>query len=343
MIDRPGSDRVAIVVVNYNGGAKLRTCLESMLETAPGAEIVVLDNASTDGSGDLPDLGKRVRIIRNPVNAGYAAALNSGAASTDADFLIFCNMDIVAEQGWLDPLVDVLRERREAGAVNPLILLADGKNVNAAGQAVHVTGLGFNRGLGTPPERHGLDPFEVSGIQGAVFGMRREAYEAIGGLDATGFLYHEDVNVSWLLRLAGYRLYCVPRARVRHDYFLSMYAEKFHLLERNRVAMLLSYTTFLTRTVMFPLLLLTEAFAWMYAILRRHGFVAAKWRSYRWVAGHRADIEKRRVLARRLRKRSDAAVLLGLSWSYDWRQFRVLARERGLSRRRPNGSLPVHD
>jgi GT2 family glycosyltransferase len=104
----------------------------------------------------------------------------------------------------------------------------------------HITGLGFNHGLGEPLSRYGSAPFGVAGIQGALFVMRREVYDAIGGFDACGFLYHEDVNVSWLLRLAGYRLYCAPSSRIRHDYFLSMYAEKFHLLERNRVVMLLA-------------------------------------------------------------------------------------------------------
>lgn len=327
---------VTVVVVNYNGGSSLARCLESLLATAPAARVIVVDNASTDGSTDLPPhLASAVRLLRNATNAGYAAALNQAASEADGEVLVFSNMDTLFEPGWLEPLVSFLLDRADAGAVNPLIVLSQGDRINAAGQDVHVTGLGFNRGLGEPLGQVGTTPFEVTGIQGALFAMRREVHEAIGGLDAVGFLYHEDVNVSWLLRLAGYRLYCVPSSRVRHDYFLSMYAEKFHLLERNRVAMLLAYMRPTTRLLLSPLLLLTECFAWGFALIRGPGFVNAKWRSYRWISQHRPDIAARRALAVDLRRISDLSLLRKLRWTYEWGQFRVLARERGRGRREP--------
>jgi GT2 family glycosyltransferase len=332
---------VSIIVVNFNGGEKLAVCIAALVETANGSEIVVIDNASTDGSADLPEhLAGHVRIIRNAENLGYAAALNQGARVTRGQYLVFSNMDTLPEPGWLDPLVAQLRDRRDAGAVNPLLLLSDGRHVNAAGQNIHVTGLGFNRGLGDSLSQYGDRPFEVAGIQGASFAMRRSVYEEIRGFDATGFLYHEDVNLSWLLRLAGYNLYCVPASRVRHDYFLSMYAHKFHLLERNRLAMLLAYMRPSTRVLIAPLLLLTEALAWGYAILRRHGFPSAKWRSYQWVAAHRPDIEARRQLADGLRRVGDLPLLRRFRWEYDWSQFGTLARERGQGQRRPAGLHP---
>lgn len=329
----PDAQTASIIVVNFNGGAKLRACIDAMRRTAPKAELVVIDNASTDGSANaLSD----VRLVRNAVNCGYAAALAQGARLTSGRVLVFFNMDTIPEDGWLEPLVALLEERADAGAVNPLILLADGERVNAAGQRFHVTGLGFNSALGARVADFGTEPFEVSGIQGAAFAMRREVFDAIGGLDEAGFLYHEDVNLSWLLRLAGYRLFCVPRSRVRHDYFLSMYAEKFCLLERNRVAMLLAYMKLPTRLLLAPLLLLTEVLAWGYAILRRHGFVSAKWRSYRWIAAHRDHIAARRRVVKRLRRVGDLALLRTLAWSYEWTQFGVLARETGRGKRQPD-------
>ena len=339
---RPGAPAVSIVVVNFNGGDRLRACLRAMRATAPLAELVVVDNASTDGSADLGDLAGEARLIRNGDNIGYAAALNQAARQTGGALLVFSNMDTVPEPGWLEPLVAHLLKEPRAGAVNPLLLLSDGQAVNAAGQNVHVTGLGFNRGLGVPAYAFGEAPFEVGGIQGAVFAMRRAVYEEIGGFDATGFLYHEDVNLSWLLRLAGYRLFCVPASRVRHDYFLSMYAEKFHLLERNRVAMLLAYVRPATLIFLSPFYLLTEAFAWGYAAMRRHGFLRAKWNSYRWVAAHHQAIAERRRLARRIRRIGDLALLRVFRWAYDWGQFRTLARERGRGSRRPDADIPVH-
>jgi GT2 family glycosyltransferase len=326
---------VSIIVVNFNGGEKLRACLQAMLATAGEAEIVVVDNASTDGSAELAGLrAPRIRVIRNRVNAGYAAGLNQGAGASSGEILVFANMDTVPEPGWLEPLASALRENPRIAAVNPLLLLMDGVSVNAAGQRIHVTGLGFNRGLGEPAGRFGDRMFAVDGIHGAFFAMRRSTFERIGGLDTTGFLYHEDVNGSWLLRLAGYELCCVPASRVRHDYFLSMHADKFHLLERNRAAMLMAYLRPGTLLVLLPVLLFTELLAWGYAILRRHGFGGAKWRSYGWVIAHREQIRERRRLAATLRRVGDLRLLAGFSWAYDWRQFGILARERGLGRRK---------
>ncbi|MEO6324471.1 MAG: glycosyltransferase family 2 protein [Thermoanaerobaculia bacterium] len=340
MADHPIDERVSIIVVNFNGGEKLLRCLDSMRATAPDAELIVVDNASTDGS---PRLAERdgVRLLLRPENAGYAAGLNAGANAAGGDVLVFCNMDIVAREGWLSPLIACLRRLPDAGAVNPLILLSDGGHVNAAGQNLHVTGLGFNRGLDDSVAAYDREPFEVAGIQGAAYAMRRAVYEEIGGFDVTGFLYHEDVNLSWLLRLAGYRLYCVPRARVEHDYFLSMYPDKFHLLERNRVAMLLAYLAPRSIALLAPFLLVTELLAWGYSLLRGPRFLLAKWSSYRWVVRKRKVIAERRSVARRLRRVSDRQLLRAFRFRYDWRQFGVLARETGESRRKPAEALPI--
>jgi len=332
--------RVSVIVVNFNGGAKLLRCLEALVATALEAEIIVVDNASTDASAELPPgLASRVRVIRNAVNAGYAGGLNRGAEASSGEILVFANMDIVPEPGWLAPLVSALQGNPQLGAVNPLLLLMDGASVNAAGQRIHVTGLGFNRGLGEPADRFGEQPFAVDGIHGACFAMKRSVYEQVGRLDETGFLYHEDVNLSWLLRLAGYALLCVPASRVRHDYFLSMHAEKFHQLERNRVAMLMAYLKPGTLLALSPALAFTELLAWGYAILRRHAFVAAKWRAYGWVISHRPQIRARRRLAAKLRRTGDFRLLSGFAWSYVWRQFGVLAREQGPGKRRPGAGI----
>ena len=331
---------VSIIVVNFNGGKKLRKCLQVMLATAGEAEIVVVDNASTDGSAELPSLlASRIRVIRSGVNAGYAAGLNQGADASSGEILVFANMDTVPEPGWLAPLAAALRENPEVAAVNPLLLLMDGVSVNAAGQRIHVTGLGFNRSLGEPAGRFGDRMFAVDGFHGAFFAMKRSTYDLVGGFDATGFLYHEDVNSSWLLRLAGYELCCVPASRVRHDYYLSMHADKFHLLERNRIAMLMAYLRPGTLLALLPMLLFTELLAWGYAILRRHGFGGAKWRSYGWVVAHREQIRERRRLAAKLRRAGDFRLLAGFGWAYDWRQFGILARERGLGKRKPGAEI----
>jgi GT2 family glycosyltransferase len=206
---------------------------------------------------------------------------------------------------------------------------------------VHVTALGFNRGLGQSRLQVGSDPIPVSGIHGASFIIRRAILDRIGGLDENCFLYHEDVDISWLLQIMGYDLYCVPTSIVRHKYFLTMYPEKLHLLERNRLAMLFAHLEARSLLFIMPFLLVTEGLMWSYCLLRGSGFLRAKAASYRWVLGQRRHIARRRALVRRVRRRSDWQVLNRLSWNYAWDQFLTLGRERGRSRRQPVGGLQV--
>lgn len=335
----PAQDpRISLIVVSYNGADHLRRCIESLLsDPTPSRELLVVDNASTDDSAELLQLLERdhpeVRVVRNAENVGYAGAVNGVLSSCRGEYIGVLNMDVVAEPGWLQPLLDFLDHHEAAGAAGPMLALSDGQTVNALGQNLHVTALGFNRALGRPRSSVGDQAERVSGIQGAAFVVRRSVLQQTGGMDATGFLYHEDVNLSWLLHMMGLELYCVPTSVVRHDYFLSMHPEKLYLLERNRLALLLAYLEPRTKLRLAPILLVTEAMLWSYALLKGPRFLAAKARSYTWLWRSRQARAERRQLARGLRRCSDREVLSQMAWGYDWRQFITLAGERGAPRK----------
>jgi len=200
---------VTIVVVNYNGTGCLDRCLLALLaEKSPWTyEVLVIDNASVDGSPDIVRKycrgGGRVRLQCSPENLGYAGAVNLALQNVNSKYLAVLNMDLVVQPGWLQPLIDYLEQSSRVAAVNPMILLMDGEHVNAAGQHIHVTGLGFNSSLGMPAREMGNDPIQVSGLHGGAFVIRTDLLRSLGGMDETGFLYHEDVNLSWLLRICG--------------------------------------------------------------------------------------------------------------------------------------------
>ncbi len=302
------------------------------------AEVLVVDNASSDGSGAIAEAAaerhESVRLLRSPTNRGYAGAVNLALAEARGRYVAVLNMDVVVGAGWLDPLIGFLEETPDAGAVCPLIVLqSDPGRINAAGQSIHVTGLGFNRWLGEPRERAGIQPLGVSGLHGAAFLIRRELFEGIGGWDESGFLYHEDVELSWLLRVAGKEIYCVPASTVSHDYHLTMFPHKLFLLERNRWSMLLANTRVSTRLALSPLLALSELMMWGYCLLRGRSFLRAKLDSYRWISGNLERIRQRRRLVQSVRRRSDWAVLRRLDWGYPLDQFATLGRERGQSER----------
>ena len=157
--------------------------------------------------------------------------------------------------------------------------------------------------------------------------------EHLGGWDESGFLYFEDVELSWLLRIAGQEVWCVPASTVTHDYHLTMFPHKLFLLERNRWKMLLADLRGRTRLALSPLLALSELMMWGYCLLRGPKFLRAKSRSYGWVRANRAQIRRRREQVDSLRRRSDWSMLRGLRWGYPLGQFLTLGRERGESER----------
>jgi GT2 family glycosyltransferase len=338
------ADAVSVVVVNYNGDGALQGCLDALLadDHGPG-EILVVDNASSDGSAriaeDAAERHDSVRLLRSPTNRGYAGAVNVALPEARGNYVAVLNMDVVVSPGWLPPLVALLERKPDAGAACPLIVLeSDPGTINAAGQNVHVTGLGFNRWLGKPRAVAGSEPFRVSGLHGAAFLIRRDLLTSLGGWDESGFLYHEDVQLSWLLQLAGRDIHCVPASTVRHDYHLTMFPHKLFLLERNRGSMLAANLHPWTKLALIPLRAISELMMWGYCLLRGPSFLRAKLNAYRWIAGHRARNRERRRFVDSVRRRSDWGVLRGLHWGYPLDQFLTLGRERGESERNRLGA-----
>jgi GT2 family glycosyltransferase len=318
----------------------LERCVRSVLERSETQEIEVLvvDNSSSDGSEAiaerLAEENDAVRVLRSPVNRGYAGAVNLALPEASGEYLAVLNMDVVVNASWLDPVISLLDSKPEAGVACPLIVLeSDPGRINAAGQKLNKSGLGFNRWLDKPREIAGEHPFPVAGLHGAAFVIRRALLERLGGWDETGFLYYEDVELSWLLRLAGEEIWCVPASTVTHDYHLTMFPEKLFLLERNRWKMLLADLGLGTRLVLSPLLLLSELMLWGYCLLRGPGSLRAKARSYGWLRANRQRIHERREQLAAVRTRTDREILRGLSWGYPLDQFLTLGRERGASER----------
>jgi len=347
---RAASERppVSVIIVSYNSGAYLAECLTTLTTAEPTlpTEIWVVDNASTDNSLAIVEEWARQRhdihVIRSQVNRGYAGGVNLALSQAQGNYVAVLNPDMRVSPGWLSRLVEFLEAHPAVGAINPLILLHDSDDrINAAGQTIHLTGLGFNQWLGKPRSQAGSEPLRVSGLQGGAFLIRRDLFDQMGGWDDSGFLYHEDVELSWTLQLMGYDLYCLPAVTVWHHYHLTMYPQKLFLLERNRLAMLLTHLEALSLCGLALFLLCTEFFMWSYCLLRGWDFLKAKAASYQWIIRHGEPLRSRKAFLRSLRRRTDGQVLQCLNWSYAWDQFLTLGREHGPSNRVPVGGLPV--
>lgn len=341
-----GDPRVTVVIVNYRSGDDLTRCLPGVLtEGRDIARIVVFDNDSRDESWRHAEVFSNsdpaVELVLSEENLGLAGAVDRLLPTITTEYLAVLNPDSTPLVGWLEPLVAELGSNPEAGAVCPLVLVEKTGEVNSAGQHVHVTGLGFNRYLHARPEDVPQEPHVVGGLHGVAFVIRTELLRDLGGWDSTGFLYHEDVALSWDLALSGHDIVCVPQSRVLHDYHLTMYPEKLYLLERNRWALLFSHLRRRRIVLLSPALLLTELMVWFLSLVRGRRFIRAKAAGYRWVWAHRPEIGQWRSKVFGRETYDAARLRRSTRWSYPIAQLGILGGERGTSSRQPPGGLPI--
>lgn len=232
-----------VVVVTWNGAHLLTACLDSVLPE--GAEILVVDNASTDGTIDL--LNARypgLRIVRSAKNTGFAGGVAQALERVDTPVTVLLNNDAEVRPGWLAALLRALDDP-EVAAASSKLLLPDG-TLNSAGGYVTTSGYGHDRGFGEPDDGRYDEPTEVMYGCGAALALRTSAVHEVGGVDPKFFLYYEDVDLSWRLRLAGYQVRYVPDSVVVHQHSASTGAGSLlhtFYTERNRLATLTTCAT----------------------------------------------------------------------------------------------------
>jgi GT2 family glycosyltransferase len=230
-------------VVTWQGAHLLGPCLLSLRAQTLDHDVLVVDNASTDGTAEL--LAKEfpeARVLVNPVNTGFAGGVDAALRATAAPLVALLNNDAVAEPHWLAALVTHLDRHPEAAAVTSRMLLAGREPavLNNAGVLLRADGYGADRGLGEDPTAW-AEPDEVFGFSGGAALLRREAIEQVGGFPAPFFLYYEDTDTSWRLRLAGRSVRYEPAAVVHHEHAASSdrsSASFAYFNERNRLLVL---------------------------------------------------------------------------------------------------------
>jgi hypothetical protein len=325
-----GKTKVSVIVVNYNGISYLETCLRSVLaQNVPDFEVILVDNKSSDDSLEyvrrtFPDL----LLVANDKNLGYTGGINSGISHAKGKYLAPLNVDTEVQKNWLGTMVKFMDANPDAGAVTPKSLLyRDREKVGVMGLNIHITGIGFVRGLNKQDSDLPKEPFQVAGISGCSFLIRREIVERMGGLNENNFLYYDDVDLSWVVNLMGYKIYCVPRSVVYHEYQLKMTPQKMFWLEHGRLNAILCYLKPLTLIALLPLLMLTDGLIIGYCLIRGPRYVWAKLRAWFSVANNIGGLLKRRRQVQRLRRISDFELIRRFKLSYEWGQmFHILRR-----------------
>jgi GT2 family glycosyltransferase len=315
--------RASVIIVVYNAGVQLRHCIESLSNGVPDdCEILVVDNASTDGSADFLRAGwGGIRLIEPGQNLGFGAGCNLAAQKSRADFLVFLNPDTVAEQGWLEALLAPLLTDPSVGLSTAKIVLGDQPElINACGNDVHLTGITLCRGLGKRRDDFGVVDEDVSAVSGASFAISRELFDGLGGFDEDMFLYMEDTDLSLRARLAGRSCRCVSESVVRHNYRLRIGPQKVFYQERNRYLMLIKLFHAPTLVALLPSLAVGEVVSWGFVLLRDQQNIANKLRAYAWILQNLRSIASKKVATQARRQRKDRELLAGFDFRLQFEQ-----------------------
>jgi N-acetylglucosaminyl-diphospho-decaprenol L-rhamnosyltransferase len=208
----------SISIVNTNSRNLLLACLASLREVE--AEIVVLDNASEDGSVDaVRERFPHVRVIAQEYRAGFAANHNTVIRETTGRFVYALNEDTTSDDWGLDRIVAHFDANPRVAAIGPRLVYPDGRHQDSAWRfpspAVASLGL-LTLGRVGVKQSHGETPRAVDWVMGAAIVLRREALDDVGLFDEGYFLYSEEVDLCVRLRRAGWEVHYFPRVTVVH-------------------------------------------------------------------------------------------------------------------------------
>ena len=228
--DRTLTPRLAIIIVNYNAGEHLENCLASLADAPPAVshQIVVVDNASTDGSAaSVRVRWPSVSLHAQDTNQGFAAANNVGIRATAGELLLLLNNDTIVPPGAVDALVARLDANPDVAVAGPRLIDAAGRPELSFGPMIsplaelRQKAVVTLHGRGVPPVTtwvRGATGREryVDWVSGACLLVRRTAAEQAGLLDERYFLYTEDVDFCASIRARGHRVLFTPAAEIVH-------------------------------------------------------------------------------------------------------------------------------
>ena len=214
---------LSIIILNWNTCALLRDCLRALGALPPDWELIIVDNASTDGSADMVARDfPAVQLIRNPENLGFARANNQGLCLSQRQYVLLLNSDTVVKPGALTALVRFMDEHPKAGVVSPRLLCPDGAPQPYAFGGDPTLWYLLRRGVNQLLFHRYLHDWatglvqEVDWVSGACMLVRREAIEQVGLLDENMFMYFEDNDWCLRMRKAGWKVYYNPQVEITH-------------------------------------------------------------------------------------------------------------------------------
>lgn len=243
---------VTIIMLNWNGLADTENCLRSVFAHTANVDVIVWDNGSREDEASFIEktFGDRVTVHRSPVNVGITGGYNGAARLAKTEYLIFLNNDAEVAAGWLAPLLQTMENDASVGACQPKIRSWHERNrfdySGACGGFLDAFGYPFTRGriFSEMEEDRGQydDAMDIHWASAACMMIRKNLWDELGGVDEGFFVYMDEVDLCWRLRLGGYRIVCVPQSTTYHKGAATMKkfpARKRFFEHRNNLLMLL--------------------------------------------------------------------------------------------------------
>ncbi len=216
---------VSAIVVSYRRPDILDACLttlrDALTRTGEPTELIVVDNASRDGSVELAArLAPEATVVEMPSNLGFAAGVAHGIRRSGGEWVLLVNTDVVADPRAVQELLAVGRSSPDIGSVAAQMRFAGerARIINSAGIGIDRLGIAFDRLLGQPVEASETEPVEVFGACCGAALLRRAMLDDVGGFDETFFFGLDDADLAWRAQMRGWRCLYAPSAVVNHEH-----------------------------------------------------------------------------------------------------------------------------
>ena len=224
---------LSIIIVNYNVKEFLQNLIHSIEKATKNlsSEIIVIDNASDDGSVDIiKQKFPTVKLIENKNNIGFGSANNQGLKIAQGKYILFINPDCIVSENTFDKMISFFNEHPDCGLAGCKILNSDGSLQLACRRSFPGPWTSFTKVTGLSNLFPGSRIFarynltyldenrihEVDAVSGSFMMIKRDAYEKVGGFDDQFFMYGEDLDLCYRVQKAGFKVYYVPDTQIIH-------------------------------------------------------------------------------------------------------------------------------
>lgn len=327
-------NKIGIIIVNYKDYAKrfLADCIDSLRKQEGENldwQLYIIDNSSSPETLEyLKKQAPEAKIIPRS-DGNYSAANKIGieqAIKDGCEYFIIANMDVIFYKNWLSELVKAVNSNEKIGIAQSKIMLWPEKDkINSIGNIIHFLGFGFTQGYKEKETKKLIEIKETKEINGYASGcsmiIKREVIEEIGNYNPEYYMYHDDVELGWRAKLAGYKIALAPKSIVYHKYEFNRSVCMLYYMERNRYIAIFSFYKLPTILLTLPPLIIMDIGMLAYSII--NGWFSTKLKIYLYFLQLKSwqHIFQARRQVKKFRQVSDRVIIKNIVGTIDHQEI----------------------